>query len=332
MKEILHNLFEHKPLNKAQAKQVLTDIAQAKFNNSQIAAFVTCFLMRTVTVEELEGFREALLELCTPVPFKGFETIDLCGTGGDEKNTFNISTLASFVVAASGIKVTKHGNYGVSSVSGSSNVMEYFGYKFTNDKNILEKQLVESNICFLHAPLFHPALKNVGQVRKELGIKTFFNMLGPLVNPAFPTYQSNGVFSLELARMYNYLLQNVSKNYVVIHSIDGYDEVSLTGPFKVYSRQNEEIIEPESIGFKRIKQEALFGGNTVKEAADIFLDVISGKGTEAQNNAVIINAALAINCAKNNQSLQTSIAEARESLVSERAYKTFKKLIDNQKA
>src|SRR3954470_4192756 len=232
MKEVLNHLFEHKPLDKQEAKKVLLSIAKGESNNSQISAFLTVYLMRSITVEELEGFREALLELCLRLDFSGYDTIDLCGTGGDAKNTFNISTLSSFVVAGAGIKVAKHGNYGVSSVSGSSNVMEHLGYKFTNDKSILEKQIAEVGICFMHAPLFHPAMKTVAPIRKELGVKTFFNMLGPLVNPSFPKYQSTGVFSLELARLYNYLLQQTTSSFIVLHSLDGYDEISLTGNFK----------------------------------------------------------------------------------------------------
>src|SRR5436190_2750537 len=259
MKEALNHLFEHKPLGKQEAKRVLLSIAKGESNNSQIAAFLTVYLMRSITVEELEGFREALLELCLRLDFSAYDTIDLCGTGGDAKNTFNISTLASFVVAGAGIKVAKHGNYGVSSVSGSSNVMEFLGYKFTNDKSVLEKQLAEFGICFMHAPLFHPAMKTVAPIRKELGVKTFFNMLGPLVNPSFPKYQSTGVFSLELARLYSYLLQQTNSNFIVIHSLDGYDEISLTGNFKMISKQREQILSPEEIGFEKLQQEDLSG-------------------------------------------------------------------------
>lgn len=329
MKEVLNHLFENKPLDKQEAKRVLISIAKGESNNSQISAFLTVYLMRSITVEELEGFREALLELCLRVDFSAYDTIDLCGTGGDAKNTFNISTLASFVVAGAGIKVAKHGNYGVSSVSGSSNVMEHLGYKFTNDKSVLEKQLAEIGICFMHAPLFHPAMKTVGPIRRELGVKTFFNMLGPLVNPSFPKYQLTGVFSLELARLYNYLLQSVDKNFIVLHSLDGYDEISLTNNFKMISRLKEQILSPEQMGFKKLKQEDLFGGDTVKDSAKIFMNVLNGKGTQAQNDVVIANSAMAIYCVKSKKSVEECIAGAKESLESKKALNVFSKLVNN---
>jgi len=329
MKEVLNRLFEHKPLNKEEAKRVLTGIAKGESNNSQISAFLTVYLMRSITVEELEGFREALLELCLRVDFSAYDTIDLCGTGGDAKNTFNISTLSSFVVAGAGIKVAKHGNYGVSSVSGSSNVMEFLGYKFTNDKSVLEKQLGEVGICFMHAPLFHPAMKTVAPIRKELGVKTFFNMLGPLVNPSFPKYQCTGVFSLELARLYNYLLQKTNNNFIVLHSLDGYDEISLTGNFKLISKQKEQIFSPEQLGLNMLKQEELFGGETIEDSAKIFLKVLNGNGTKAQNDVVIVNSAMAIHCVKPDKSIDDCLAEARESLESKKALKVFANLIVN---
>ena len=327
MKEILIQLFEHKALSKKQAREVLIDIADSKYNNSQIAAFLSVYLMRSITVEELEGFRDALLELCLKIDFSGYECIDLCGTGGDGKNTFNISTLSSFVVAGAGIKVAKHGNYGVSSSCGSSNVMEYLGFKFLNDQYMLEKQIDETGICFLHAPMFHPAMKIVAPVRKELGVKTFFNMLGPLVNPAFPKYQVTGVFNLELARLYNYLLQQTEKQFIILHSLDGYDEISLTGPFKMISKSREQIMEPRSIGFVNLTQQDLYGGETIKESADIFMNVIKGDGTKAQQDVVIINAAMAIQCSRSTFSFQDCLYAAKESIDSKKAFHSFKKLL-----
>jgi len=327
MKEVLNSLFEHKFLDKQEAKRVLISIAKGECNSSQIAAFLTVFLMRSITVNELEGFREALLELCLRVDLNGYEAIDLCGTGGDSKNTFNISTLSSFVVAGAGIKVAKHGNYGVSSVSGSSNMMEYFGYKFTNDKSVLEKQIGETGICFMHAPLFHPAMKTVGPIRKELGVKTFFNMLGPLVNPSFPKYQLTGVFSLELARLYNYLLQQSKSSFIVVHSLDGYDEISLTGNFKMISQQKEQIITPDEIGFSKLNQQDLNGGNSIEDSARIFKKVLDGEGTQAQRDVVIANSAMAIHCVKSRESLEECIAEAKESLESKKALQVFNKLM-----
>ena len=282
--------------------------------------------MRSITVDELEGFRNALLELCLAVDFSHYNAIDLCGTGGDGKNTFNISTLSSFVAAGADIKVTKHGNYGVSSVSGSSNVLEFLGVKFSNDRDFLEKTLDQAGICILHAPLFHPAMKNVAPIRKELGIKTFFNMLGPMVNPAFPKNQLVGVFNLELARIYGYLYQNTNKNFTILHALDGYDEISLTGDTKVISNQNEMMLSPNDFGVEQISQESIFGGNTVEDAANIFMKVITGKGTDAQNNVVSANAGMAI-ATVNSLSPKEGFEKAKESLLSGKAKEKLKKLI-----
>ncbi len=299
MKNILNRLINHETISKEEARNVLVNISNGAYNQSQIASFLTVYMMRSITVEELEGFRNALLELCLAVDFSTYNAIDLCGTGGDGKNTFNISTLSSFVVAGAGINVTKHGNYGVSSVSGSSNVLEHLGIKFSNEKDFLEKCLNTTGICILHAPLFHPAMKNVAPIRKELGVKTFFNMLGPMVNPAFPKNQLVGVFNLELARIYGYLYQNTDKKFSILHALDGYDEISLTGDTKVISNQNEMILSPNDFGVEQISQDAIFGGDTVKDAANIFMQVISGSGTEAQNNVVSANAGMAIATVKN---------------------------------
>jgi len=327
MKEILNILFEHKTLSRQQAKQILICIGKGEYNSSSVAAFMSVYLMRNISVEELAGFREALLELCLPVKFDSNETIDIVGTGGDGKNTFNISTLSCFVVAGAGVKVTKHGNYGVSSVSGSSNVLEKIGVKFTNDFSILNKQLNEAGVCFMHAPLFHPAMKTVAPVRKELGVRTFFNLLGPIVNPCRPKYMLLGTFNLEVMRLYNYLLQETEHEYVIVHSFDGYDEVSLTGIFKMVSRNKEEIIEPVQLGMNSIKEEDLFGGNNTDEAAKLFLNILKGDGTQAQNEVVIANSAIAINCVMMNSSLSDCIANARESLESKKALSVYKKLI-----
>jgi anthranilate phosphoribosyltransferase len=329
MKDILNHLLEHKTLTKATAREVLTDITQGKVNNSQIAAFLTVFMMRSITVEELEGFRDAMLDLCHTVDLSEYNPIDLCGTGGDGKDTFNISTLASFIVAGAGVKVAKHGNYGVSSACGSSNIMEHFGYKFTSELSILKKQIEEAGICVMHAPLFHPAMKNVGPVRKELGVKTFFNMLGPMVNPAFPKKQLVGVFSLELARLYGYLYQQSDKHFVILHSLDGYDEISLTSPFKMISNKRDEIVEPSDIGFDYLKQEQLSGGHTIEDSAKIFSNVLNDVATSAQKQAVLANAGMGIYCARPELSIADAMAEAKESLESKKALEVFKKLIKN---
>ena len=327
MKEILNRLFEHQHLDKTQAREILVNIAGDKYNSAQVAAFITVFLMRSVTVEELQGFREALLELCVKVDFSDFNTIDLCGTGGDGKNTFNISTLSSFVVAGAGYKVAKHGNYGVSSVSGSSNVLEHFGFRFTNKEDLLKKQLNKANIAFLHAPLFHPAMKTVAPIRKELGVKTFFNMLGPLVNPAQPQNQFVGVYDLKVMRLYQYIHQGLEKNYTIIHALDGYDEISLTGPFKMITNTREEIINPKNLGLPVLKQEEITGGESIEEAAAIFMNVLGNTATGPQTKVVVANSALAISCIDPALSMEECIGKARQSIENGQALNSFKTLL-----
>jgi anthranilate phosphoribosyltransferase len=327
MKDILNRLFEYKSLDRATAREILSNLAQGKYNNSEMAAFLTVYLMRNITVEELSGFRDAMLELCVPLPIEEYNAIDLCGTGGDGKDTFNISTLASFIVAGAGQPVAKHGNNSVSSVCGSSNVLSYFGYEFTNNADTLRRSLDDANICYLHAPLFHPAMKNVAPVRKELGVKTFFNMLGPLVNPSFPKKQMTGVFSLELARLYAYLFQQTETDYMVVHSLDGYDEVSLTGNFKIITNEDERILSPGDLGLNTFLPQDLSGGITVDEAAKIFKSVLENQSTRAQKEVAIANAALALYCANSANGLVMAVAQARESLESGKALKCFKTLM-----
>lgn len=327
MKEILNKLFKYQALSRQEAHTILSNLASGKYNSSQMAAFITVYLMRNITVDELSGFRDAMLDLCLKVPGEEYDAIDLCGTGGDGKDTFNISTLASFVTAGAGQVVAKHGNYGVSSVCGSSNVLEYLGCRFTNDLGIIKESYEKAGIAFLHAPLFHPAMKNVAPVRKELGVKTFFNMLGPMVNPAFPKGQLVGVFNLELARLYGYLYQNTDKRFTIVHSLDGYDEISLTGDFKFITHKEEKVSSPESYGFARVTQEALAGGKTVQESARIFTDILNNKGTQAQNSAVIANAGMAIATGMNT-SFSEGFELARESLKSGKALKSFRKFIE----
>ncbi len=332
MKTLLNQLFEYQELSSDQAREVLHEIAGGKYNPAQIASFLTVYRMRPVTVEELRGFRKALLDLCLPVDLGAGETIDLCGTGGDGKNTFNISTLTSFVVAGAGYKVTKHGNYGVSSVCGSSNVMESLGYRFSNDGDQLRRELDQAGITFLHAPLFHPAMKAVGPVRRELGIKTFFNMLGPLVNPARPGAQMTGVFNLELARLYKYILQKEGRRYSIVHALDGYDEVSLTGPFRLITPERDEVLEPTQVGFKQLQAEQLYGGETVPEAAAIFTTVLSGKGSAAQNEVVLANATLAISTIDPALDLDAAREKAQTSLLGGQAKQTFSTLIKSSQS
>ena len=330
MKNILNRLIRQEILSKEEAKNVLISISSGHYNASQIAAFLTVYMIRSITIDELAGFREALLELCLPVDFSAYSTIDLCGTGGDGKNTFNISTLASFITAGAGIKVAKHGNYGVSSISGSSNVMESLGIKLSADNNFLQRSIDYANIAILHAPLFHPAMKNVGPIRKELGVKTFFNMLGPMVNPSFPKNQMVGVFSLELARMYSYLYQNTDTNFCILHGLNGFDEISLTDETKIISKTTEAILNADSFNLAPLSLHQIKGGETIEESAAIFYTIISGKGTEAQSNVVLANAALAI-ATLEKTNLLDGFEKAKESLFSGKALQKLTKLQDLSK-
>ena len=327
MKKILQYLFEHKTLSKEQAKDTLIGIGRGLYNEHEITAFMTVYLMRSITIHELEGFRDALLELSVKVDLNGNEVMDIVGTGGDGKNTFNISTLSCFIVAGAGHKVAKHGNYGASSVSGASNVMEQLGYKFKNNSDALNRELDEANICFLHAPMFHPALKAVGPIRKNIGVRTFFNMLGPMVNPAHPAYQLVGVYNLEMARIYNYLLQQTGKAFTIIHSLDGYDEISLTNDTKVITRDGEQIMTPTQLGKRMVQASDIFGGNTVEEAAKIFKKIIKGDGTWAQNAVVLANAAMALHCTGKYANYDNAYNAAVQSLESGNAYTALNKLI-----
>lgn len=330
MREILNHLFEHKTLNRQDAEKVLTNIAGGIYSESEIAAFLTVYLMRSITVEELTGFRDALLKHCIKIDLSEFDPIDVCGTGGDGKDTFNISTLSTFVLAGAGLKVAKHGNYGVSSTCGSSNILEHFGYNFSSDSDKLKNEIDKTGVCFLHAPLFNPAMKNVAPVRRALKIKTFFNMLGPMVNPSFPKRQLIGVYNLELARLYNYLYQQSSMDYVIIYSLDGYDEVSLTSEFKCILNGVENIISPENMNYKRTLPSELKGGSNVSESADLFINILEGRGTETQNDVVIVNAQMAVKCYFPEKAFEECREIATESLLSGKALKSFTKLIELQ--
>ena len=328
MKQILQYLFNHNTLSKAEAKAILTEIAQNKFNENEVTAFVTVFLMRSITLEELEGFREALLNLALSVDLDTDDLVDIVGTGGDGKTTFNISTLASFIVAGTGQKVAKHGNYGVSAVSGSSNVLEELGYQFKTDSVSLRSDLDKGNICFLHAPLFHPALRSVAPLRKGLGLRTFFNILGPLVNPAKPKFSMIGVYSLEIARIYQYLLQKKQDNFLLVHALDGYDEISLTADTKIFDKSGEYIFSAEELGFKTISPESIFGGNTKEQAAVIFKNILEGKGTYEQNSVVLANAAMALKNTGKFGEYADCLSLATESLESGKALQSLKNVLN----
>lgn len=326
MKELLNRLYEHDKLSREEAREVLVHISNGEYNHMQVAAFATIFNMRPITLSELQGFRDALLELCVPLDLNGVESLDIVGTGGDGKNTFNISTTSAVVIAGAGYKVTKHGSYGVSSSVGSSNVLMALGYEFTNDVDTLKRQVDEANMCFLHAPLFHPAMKEVVPVRKGLGTKTFFNMLGPLVNPLQPKYQLFGTFSMELSRMYQYIMQHTGRRFAIVYALDGYDEVSLTGDFKIRTNEHERMVSPQDLGFPRVDPAALFGGGTAEEAAEIFVSVLKNEAPDTHKNVVIANAGLAIQLIKPEQSLEDCLAEARESIESGAAFAGLQRL------
>ena len=329
MKETLNRLFEHQYLTRNEAKKILTDMAEGRYNESQIASFITVYFMRSISVDEILGFREALLEMRVNVDeLRDYNPIDIVGTGGDGKNTFNISTAACFVTAGAGYKVVKHGNYGATSVSGASNVMEEHGVKFSKDIELHKKSIEETNIAYLHAPNFNLALKTVAPVRKALGVRTFFNILGPIVNPLIPKRQVLGVYDLKMARLYNYIYQESGNDFSIVHSLDGYDEISLTDNFKVINKHEENMYTPESLGFLKITPGELFGGNTVKDAAKIFDNVLDNKATQAQKNVVIINAATAIHTIEPELDMESCIDKAKESLESGNAKKTFLKFLE----
>jgi len=327
MRKILQHLFEHKSLTRDLAKEALVNIGKGIYNEHEVTAFMTVYLMRSITIDELQGFRDALLELCVPVKLDGYQTVDIVGTGGDGKDTFNISTLSCFIVAGTGQPVAKHGNYGASSVSGASNVMEQLGYRFKQDNGQLQKEIETANICFLHAPLFHPALKTVGPIRRNLGMRTFFNMLGPMVNPADPAFQLVGVYSLEMARVYNYFLQSSGKPFTIIHSLDGYDEISLTNDTKVITQNGEKIMTPQQLGKRMVSAADIHGGKTPEGAAKIFSTIIKGEGSWAQNAVVLANAAMALHCTGRYDQYDDAYHAAVESLESGNAYQCLQKLI-----
>ncbi len=328
MKQILNRLFDHQALSREEAAEVMTNMAAGKYNEAQIAAFISVYLMRSIELDEVIGFRDALLSMALQIDLSDYVVIDIVGTGGDGKNTFNISTAACFAVAGAGYKVAKHGNYGATSVSGSSNVLEYFGAKFTTDESVLKKSLDHSGFAYLHAPIFNPAMKHVAPVRKNLGVRTFFNVLGPLISPARPRFQCLGVYSLKMMRLYSYIYQQLGIQYSIVHSLDGYDEVSLTDKLKLVNNQGEFIYTPEAMGYQTIKQEALWGGESVEDAAGIFMNVLKNQSTDAQSDAVVINAAFAIQTRCPLKSIEACKAEAKEALVSGAALKSFRIFID----
>ncbi|MDD2246710.1 MAG: anthranilate phosphoribosyltransferase [Proteiniphilum sp.] len=327
MKEILYKLFDSNYLSREEAKQILFNIVNGDIPDTQIASLITSFLMRSISVDEILGFRDALLEMRLLTDLSEYSPLDIVGTGGDGKNTFNISTSACFVVAGAGYNVVKHGNYGTTSISGASNVIEQLGVKFTTDINLLRKSLENCHITYLHAPLFSPALKAVAPVRKSLGVRNFFNVLGPLVNPVQPQYQMLGVYNLSMLRLYSYIYQEEDKKFCIVHSLDGYDEVSLTSQFKVVSNKGEQLLAPEDLGFSRVAQEALYGGDTPEEAAQIFRNVLNCRATDAQMNAVLVNAAFGIQTIEQERPIGECLQMAEDSLYGKKALMVLEKFV-----
>ena len=324
---LINKLINQEILTELESAKLLENITNGTYNDSQIVLVLTALQMRSVTEQELVGFQKALLNRSIKISLKVDNCIDVCGTGGDEKNTFNISTITAFVLATGGYKVVKHGNYGVSSFCGSSTILEKMGYIFTSNEQDLQNQLDCTNICFLHAPLFHPCLKRVGSIRKDLGIRTFFNFLGPLVNPIQPNLQLVGVFNLKIARLYKAILSKQRTNFTIVHTIDGYDEVSLTAPLKIYSKHSENVYYPEDLSTVKVKEKDLFGGNSIDEAQIIFNKIVSGKGNEIQNEVIINNAALGIMCFKPSLKLKDAQFEAKQILLSGKVIETVNQVI-----
>ncbi|MEY3159359.1 MAG: hypothetical protein RLZZ49_839 [Bacteroidota bacterium] len=330
MKKVLNYLFEHRTLTREDARQILVSIGKGEYNEHELSAFMTVYLMRSITLDELMGFRDALLELSVSIDFQHRQVMDVVGTGGDGKNTFNISTLACFIIAGAGFPVAKHGNYGASSISGASNLMERIGYVFKNDQDALRKELDASNMCFLHAPFFHPALKTVGPIRKNLKVRTFFNLLGPVVNPSRPAFQLIGVYNLEIARLYNYLLQSENSTFAIVHSLDGYDEISLTADSKVITKLGEKVYHPNALGGMVVRPDEIYGGETVDAAVEKFMCILQGKGTASQNAVVCSNAAMGLMLSGKFQNYESAYESAKDSLLGGKAHAALKKLIQLQ--
>lgn len=328
MKELLKRLFNHEELSREEACQLLQDITAGRYNEIQIASLLTVFQMRGIKVEELIGFRNALLSTRIPVDLSAYRPIDIVGTGGDGKNTFNISTCACFIVAGAGYPVAKHGNHGATSISGASNVMECYGIRFTNEQDKLLRSMEKCGMVYMHAPLFNPAMKTVAPVRKAMEVRTLFNLLGPLVNPCLPAYQLLGVADLTQMRLYTNTLQRLGVGFAVVNNLDGYDEISLTDEFKVMTNRYETIYKPSELGFDIVRQEELFGGNTPQEAARIFDNVLHNCATKAQTECVLINASFAIQAMEPLKPIEECVAIARESLQSGKALRTLKKFIE----
>lgn len=328
MKETLQYLFEGNKLTQEAAKEVLLKVGKGEYSEAEFASLLTVFKMRPLSSEEFAGFRDAMDELSLKIDLSEFNGIDVVGTGGDGKNTFNISTLSAIIIAGAGINVTKHGNYAASSKSGSSNVLQHLGYQFSNDIEKLKRDLQNGNFCFLHAPLFHPAMKYIAPVRKALKFPTFFNILGPMINPSSPKFQVLGVNNSSNFDYYKNIYRNLDINHSILNSMDGYDEVSLTSDVRIASKNGERNLSPQDFGFTKIQPETLFGGESVEDAAKIFVSILEGNGTTEQNHVVLANAAIGINLVYPDKTLIECVAIARESLESKSALKKLKAIVE----
>lgn len=328
IKAIFNRLLNHEELKREETKELLIAITRGELNDAEIAALLTAIQMRGISVEELLGFRDGILATGVPVPLDCDRYIDVVGTGGDRKNTFNISTTACFVIAGAGYKVAKHGNYAATSVSGASNVIKNHGVNFTADLDKLNRSINECGIVYLHAQLFAKAMKFVGAIRKALPFPTFFNLLGPIINPSKPQCQLLGVANLDQMRLYQQVYQKIGIDYGIVNSIDGYDEISLTGPFKVTTAAYERVFKPADLGFDIAKPEEIQAGATEEEAKDIFDNVLANKALPAQKNIVLANAAFGIQVyEKGKKTIEECIEIARESIDSGKALSTFKKFV-----
>jgi anthranilate phosphoribosyltransferase len=328
MKHYLESLVEGKSLQREDTHEIMLNIVGQKYTEQQIAALLMGIQMRGVTVDELLGLRDGLLETGKYIDLDGEETLDIVGTGGDGKNTFNISTCSAFVIAGAGYKVTKHGNGASTSVSGASNVLQLHGVKFSDDRDRLLRSLHEAGICYFHAPLFAYGMKFVGPTRKAIQVPTCFNLLGPLVNPCHPHYSLHGTANQSQLRLYTNIHQRIGDRFGVVTSYDGYDEISLTSGFKLVTNDFEKVFTPKDMGLNYVNPEDIYGGNTAEEAMHIFDSVLEGTSTEAQKNVILANAACGINVLNRNVSMEESIDMARESLDSGRALQAFKKFVE----
>jgi len=327
MKKVLERRVCGETLSEQEAHEIMLQIGNGGANPSQIAAFLSSYWYHPIQVQELKGFVSAMLDLAVIVDLSEYDAMDVCGTGGDGKDTFNISTTSSFVVVGAGQKIAKHGNHGVSSSVGSSTVLEFLGLKFNNDPKILKRKMETAGMCFLHAPLFHPAMRFVGPIRKELGMKTFFNLLGPLLNPAKVTKQLTGVYSPEAFELYAGFFQDSSKQYGIVYAEDGYDEISLTSNFRLQNNAGCQVYAPAELGCDYVQQSELFGGSNVEESANMLYKILQREGTAAQTNAVLANAAAALWIAEKAPNLADGFLMAKESLESGKAFQVFKKFI-----